>query len=93
MKNTKLLSLISNETNNLFTSNEYKEAYSLVQSFSRNRKLSFLNTVHFIFSALRKSISSEIDNFIEEHTYLNFPYITKQEFSKARQNISPQAFN
>lgn len=60
MKNTKLLSLILKETNNLITSNEYKEAYSLGNSFSRNRKLSFSNTVHFICSALRKSISSEI---------------------------------
>lgn len=93
MKNTKLLSLILKETNDLITSNEYKESYSLCQSFSRNRKLSFSNTVHFICSALRKSISSEIDNFIEEHTYLNFPIITKQAFSKARQNISPEAFN
>lgn len=30
MKNTKLLSLILKETNNLITSGEYKEAYSLV---------------------------------------------------------------
>ncbi|WP_156559349.1 IS4 family transposase, partial [Clostridium paraputrificum] len=93
VKNTKLLSLILKETNNLITSDEYKEAYSLGNSFSRKRKLSFSNTVHFICSALRKSISSEIDNFIEEHTYLNFPNITKQAFSKARQNISPEAFN
>ncbi|CAI3572206.1 IS4 family transposase [Clostridium neonatale] len=93
MKNTELLSLILKETNNLITSNEYKESYSLGQSFSRNRKLSFSNAVHFICSALRKSISSEIDSFIEEHTYLNFPNITKQAFSKARQNISPEAFN
>lgn len=93
MKNTKLLSLILKETNNLITSDEYKGSYSLGQSFSRSRKLSFSNTVHFICSGLRKSISSEIDNFIEEHTYLNFPMITKQAFSKARQNISPEAFN
>ena len=93
MKNTKLLSLILKETNTLITSNEYKEAYSLGKSFSRNRKLSFSNTVHLICSALRKSISFEIDNFIEDHTYLNFPNITKQAFSKARQNISPEAFN
>ncbi|MEE1071279.1 MAG: hypothetical protein U0L26_02610 [Cellulosilyticum sp.] len=78
MKNTKLLSLILKETNNLITSNEYKEAYSLGNSFSRNRKLSFSNTVHFICSALRKSISSEISDFIENHKYLSFPLITKQ---------------
>ncbi|WP_244833863.1 IS4 family transposase [Clostridium sp. BJN0001] len=93
MKNTRLLSLILKETNDLITSSEYKEAYSLGNSFSRNRKLSFSNTVHFICSALRKSISSEIDNFIEDHKCLKFPSITKQAFSKARQNISPEAFN
>ena len=93
MKNTTLLSLILKHTNNLITSNEFKEAYSLGNSFSRNRKLSFQNTVFFICSALRKSISSEISNFIEDHKHLNFPAITKQAFSKARQNISSEAFN
>lgn len=92
MKNIKLLSQILKETNELIISNEYKEAYSLGNSFSRNRKLSFSNTVHFICSALRKSISLEISNFIEEHAYLDFPNISKQAFSKARQNISPDAF-
>lgn len=92
MKNTTLLSTILKDTNNLITSSEFKEAYSLGNSFSRNRKLSFSNAVFFICSALRKSISSEINNFIEDHKYLNFPSITKQAFSKARQNISPEAF-
>lgn len=92
MKNTTLLSTILKDTNNLITSSEFKEAYSLGNSFSRNRKLSFHNAVFFISSVLRKSISSEINNFIEDHKYLNFPSITKQAFSKARQNISPEAF-
>ncbi|MEG1256824.1 hypothetical protein [Clostridium sp.] len=92
MKNTKILSLIFKKTNSLITSDEYKEAYSLGKSFSRNRKLSFSNTIHFICSGLRKSISTEIDKFIEEYPYLKFPSISKQEFSKARQNISPEAF-
>lgn len=92
MRNTKILSLILKKTSNLITSDEYKEAYSLGNSFSRNRKLSFSNTIHFICSGLRKSISTEIDNFIEEYPYLKFPSISKQAFSKARQNISPEAF-
>lgn len=92
MGNTELLSLILKETNNLITSTEFKEAYSLGNSFSRNRKLSFSNTVFFICSALRKSIASEITNFIEDYKHLKFPSITKQAFSKARQNISSQAF-
>jgi len=92
MKNIKLLSQILKKTNKLIISNEFKEAYSLGNSFSRKRKLSFSNAVHFICSALRKSMATEINNFIEEHTYLDFPDISKQAFSKARQNISPEAF-
>lgn len=92
MKNIKLLSQILKKTNKLIISNEFKEAYSLGNSFSRRRKLSFSNAVYFICSALRKSTATEINNFIEEHTYLNFPDISKQAFSKERQNISPEAF-
>ena len=92
MKNIKLLSQILKRTNKLIISNEFKEAYSLGNSFSRKRKLSFSNAIYFICSALRKSMSTEISNFIEEHTYLDFPDISKQAFSKARQNISPEAF-
>ena len=51
MGNTELLSLILKETNNLITSSEFKEAYSLGNSFSRNRKLSF--------SKARQNISSQ----------------------------------
>ena len=92
MNNIKLLSSILKRTNTLIKSEEYKEAYRKDNSFSRTRKLSFPNTVYFICSALRKSLSSEINNFIEEHSYLEFPNISKQAFSKARQNISPEAF-
>lgn len=45
MKNTTLLSSIFEDTKNLITSSEFKEAYSLGNSFSRNRKLSFSNTI------------------------------------------------
>lgn len=58
----------------------------------RWRKLSFPNTVYFICSVLWKSLSSEINNCIKEHSYLEFPNILKQAFSKARQNISAEAF-
>ena len=71
MKNTTLLPKILKYRNNLIISSEFKEAYSLSNSFSRNRKLSFHNAVLFISYVLRKSISSEINNFIEDHKYLN----------------------
>lgn len=92
MKNIKLLSRILKKSNNLIKSEDYKESYKIGNSFSRKRKLSFSNAIYFICSALRKSLSAEINKFIEEHSYLNFPDISKQAFSKARQNISPEAF-
>ena len=92
MNNIKLLSSILKRTNTLIKYEEYKEAYRKDNSFSRTRKLSFPNTVYFICSALRKSLSSEINTFIEEYSYLEFPDISKQAFSKARQNISAEAF-
>jgi len=92
MKNIKVLSQILKKTNELIVSSDFKESYSLGNSFSRKRKLSFSNTIYFICSALRKSIATEISDFIEDHTYLNFPHISKQAFSKARQNISTEAF-
>ena len=92
MNNIKLLSSILKRTNTLIKSEEYKEAYRIDNSFSRTRKLSFSNAVYFICSTLRKSLSTEINNFIEEHPYLEFPNISKQAFSKARQNISYEAF-
>ena len=92
MNNIKLLSSIFKRTNTLIKSEEYREAYRIDNSFSRKRKLSFSNAVYFICSALRKSLSTEINNFIEEHPYLEFPNISKQAFSKARQNISSEAF-
>lgn len=92
MKNITLLSRILKITNELITSEEFKAKYRIENSFSRKRKLSFVNSVYFILSGLRKSISTEINNFIEEHSNLNFQKISKQAFSKARQNISPKAF-
>lgn len=92
MTNTTLLTKILKTTNKLITSEEYKLAYSIGNSFSRNRKLSFSNVIYFICSGLRNSISSEIANFIENNSNLNFPNISKQAFSKARQNISYEAF-
>ncbi|MCE5220298.1 MAG: hypothetical protein LLF98_03285 [Clostridium sp.] len=92
MNHIKILLLILKQTNTLIRSEEYKESYRIGNSFSRNRKLSFSNAVYFICSALRKSLSSEIHNFIGENSYLEFPDISKQAFSKARQNISSEAF-
>ena len=48
MTNTTLLTKILRTTNKLINSQEYKLAYSIGNSFSRNRKLSFSNVIYLL---------------------------------------------
>ena len=50
MKNITLLSRILKITNELITSEEFKAKYRIENSFSRKRKLSFVNSMYFILS-------------------------------------------
>ena len=59
MKNTTLLSSIFEDTKNLITSSEFKEAYSLGNSFSRNRKLSFSNTILWYYVKKKYKLKSD----------------------------------
>lgn len=94
MNYSMILSEVLKNSNELILSEEYRVAYSKKNSFIRDRKLSFSNSIYFIISGLRKSlsISTEISMFAESYKQLRFPEITKQAFSKARQNISHEAF-
>ena len=65
MKNITLLSRILKITNELITSEEFKAKYRIENSFSRKRKLSFVNSVYFILSGLRKSISTDTTNILK----------------------------
>jgi hypothetical protein len=92
MNNLSILSKTLETSNNLILSEEFKVAYSKKNSFVRNRKLSFSNSIYFMLSNLRKSLSAELAMFTNNYKQLNFPAISKQAFSKARQNISHEAF-
>ena len=50
MKNITILSRILKITNELITSEEFKAKYRIENSFSRKRKLSFVNSMYFILS-------------------------------------------
>ena len=93
MNKTKLLIKIIDSIHKLVTSDDYKNTYRLNNSFSRNRKLSFQQIIYLICSNLRKSINLEIASFKDKFKFIKLPDVTKQGFSKARQNISPEAFN
>jgi len=80
---------VLSDVNKLIYSDEFKEKYCLNENaFSRNRKLSFTDIIFFILGMPRKSLSTELDIFFEKSSLS----ITKQAFSKARYQISEQAF-
>ncbi len=92
MKYSKLISKILNKSNKLILSNDYKIDYSDKKSFVRQRKLTFSNCIYFILSGLRMSLSYELSDFAKNNKKLEFPKISKQAFSKARQKIDYRAF-
>jgi hypothetical protein len=80
---------------NKMDTEEYKSKSRLTENnFIRERKLGFKDILSLVLCLIRKSTQLEIDNFLD--TFLGksiniFTY-SKQAFSKARQNITVQAF-
>jgi hypothetical protein len=59
-------------------------------SFIRSRKMPFHAMVVFIINFTKKSLQLELNSFA--NLFDSNPRITKQAFSKSRQNLSPEAF-
>lgn len=60
--------------------------------FTRKRKMCFIDLLYFILNLNKRSIQLELDDFFEEVKGEEDMIISKQAFSKARQNIKPDAF-
>ncbi|MBA3604273.1 MAG: IS4 family transposase [Parachlamydiaceae bacterium] len=58
-------------------------------NFTRNRILTFVNTVSIILNLVRDSIASEIDRFCQKSS---LPFFTKSAFSQARHKLKETAF-
>lgn len=61
------------------------------EDFSRDRKLSFINTFSLILRGTKKSLQANINSFLQEIKLEQETY-SKQAFSKGRQRINPEAF-
>lgn len=92
MMYNKLLKTILSKSDALINSEEYKERNRKGNSFTRNRILTFTTVIYLIGSALRTSLSHEIYNFVDSNPSLKLVKVSKQAFSKARQNISFEGF-
>lgn len=75
----------------LINSADYQRTYRRNNSFSRKRKISFQQMIYFILHQSRKSLSVNISSMRSDFPTIDFPFITKQAISKARQNISHEA--
>jgi hypothetical protein len=84
---------LAEETREVLFDSEYAKAYKESEKdFTRNRKMGFVSVIGLCLNMVRKSMQLEIDNYMELlDSELEKP-ITKQAFSKARQKISPCAF-
>lgn len=60
-------------------------------AFTRNRILTFPKLMLFILGLPRKTLATDLLSFLAFFDQQN-PHISKQAFSSARQNISPDAF-
>lgn len=67
---------------------EYKDNPN---DFTRQRKIGFEGILVSILINLKRSLTIEIDNFIEKLNVDNALEYTKQAYSKARQKLKPSA--
>jgi len=81
------------DTNETLKSASFCETFKEKAScFTRRRKMGFPQIIGTCLNFTSKSLQLEIDNYIELTDPSIEKPITKQAFSKARQNISPDAF-
>lgn len=60
--------------------------------FIRNRKLSMLHVIMYLFYSSKASMYQNLANIRDDLADLEFPAISKQALSKARQFINPSLF-
>lgn len=76
----------------LFESPEFIEAHRCPGHFVRKRKLSILHVIIYLFYTTKQAMHLNTSNIRIDLPELNFPKVTKQAVSKARQGILPSLF-
>jgi hypothetical protein len=61
------------------------------KDFTRKRKIGFRDIILFEIGTLKKTLVSEIEDFVNKFEYKKGIF-TKQSFSEARQKVNPKAF-
>ena len=61
--------------------------------FVRKRSLSMLQVIQYLFYSSKASMCQNLASIISDFPDINFPNVSKQAISKARQGIKPSLFN
>lgn len=61
------------------------------KDFSREKKMSFLDTMYFMLNMVKKSLQVELNSFFENIVKKDYT-ISKQAYCEARKKIKPEAF-
>ena len=86
---------LTNKLNFLLHDKAFADQFKIGrQSFSRNRKLSFVNLMVLLMHPLSKSIQRELDDFFQRLNKSDFQIrtVTKGALTQARAKLQPEAF-
>ncbi len=85
--------LIVEAIKELLFSHDFLEAHRLPNRFVRSSgKLSMLHVITYLFYTSKQAMHTNIANIIFELPSLEFPKVSKQALSKARQGVLPSLF-
>ena len=77
---------------NYITDTSKLEPHRAKNRFIRSRKLSMLHVIMYLFYSSKASMYQNLSSIREDLPQLDFPSVSKQALSKARQFISPDLF-
>lgn len=77
----------------LLGSKEFLDSHRMPNRFVRSSgKLSMLHIIHYLFYTSKQSMNINLSNIRQDLPKLEFPKVSKQAVSKARQGIMPSLF-
>ena len=91
MNQLTLLKSIVSDISGLLQSKEFLNAHRFPHCFVRKRKLSMFQVIVFLLHSTRRGMHQNISRIMELEN-VEFPNVSKQAVSKARQGINPSLF-
>ncbi len=91
MNQLNLLKSITSTISRLLQSREFLEAHRLPKRFVRKGKLSMYHVIAFLLYSTRQAMHQNISRIMDLENF-EFPDVSKQAISKARQGINPSLF-